>query len=140
MFRVMAFDYGSRRIGIAVTDTLQIISTALTTIHPKDVIVFLKQYLIKEKVERFVVGMPKQMNNQPSQSAPLVKGFIKTLKKHFSNIPIETIDERFTSKIASQVIASSNLKKSDRQKKEHIDSISAVLILQAYLEQKSLMG
>jgi putative Holliday junction resolvase len=136
--RVLAFDYGTKRIGIAVTDPLQIIATGLDTIHPKDIIDYLKKYLISEQVELFVVGEPKQMNGSPSQSAPQIKGFITILKKHFPEIPIEQIDERCTSKMASAVVAQSGFKKSDRQNKERLDTISATIILQTYLEKKSL--
>jgi putative holliday junction resolvase len=136
--RVLAFDYGTKRIGIAVTDPLQIIATGLDTIHPKDIIDFLKKYLISEQVELFVVGEPKQMDGSPSQSAPQIKGFITILKKHFPEIPVEQIDERFTSKMASAVVAQSGFKKSDRQNKERLDTISATIILQTYLEKKSL--
>lgn len=136
--RVLAFDYGTKRIGIAVTDPLQIIATGLDTIHPKDIIDYLKKYLISEQVELFVVGEPKQMDGSPSQSAPQIKGFITILKKHFPDIPIERIDERFTSKMASAVVAQSGFKKSDRQNKERLDTISATIILQTYLEKKSL--
>jgi putative Holliday junction resolvase len=136
--RVLAFDYGTKRIGIAVTDPLQIIATGLDTIHPKDIIDYLKKYLISEQVELFVVGEPKQMDGSPSQSAPQIKGFITILKKHFPEIPIEQIDERFTSKMASAVVAQSGFKKSDRQNKERLDTISATIILQTYLEKKSL--
>jgi putative holliday junction resolvase len=136
--RVLAFDYGTKRIGIAVTDPLQIIATGLDTIHPKDIIDYLKKYLISEQVELFVVGEPKQMDGSPSQSATQIKGFITILKKHFPEIPVEQIDERFTSKMASAVVAQSGFKKSDRQNKERLDTISATIILQTYLEKKSL--
>src|SRR5690606_23271398 len=99
--RIMAFDYGTKRIGIAVTDPLQIIATALTTIHPNECIEFLKKYIQKETIEKFVVGSPLQMDGSPSQSASHVKGFLRSLKNNFPNIPIVTIDERFTSKMAS---------------------------------------
>ena len=133
----MAFDYGTKRIGIAVTDPLQIIATGLTTIHPKDVIEFLKKYLLTEQIECFVVGEPKQMDGTPSQSAQHVKGFITTLKKAFPGVPIETVDERFTSKMAAATIAQSGPRKSDRQNKERIDTISATIILQYYLQLKN---
>ncbi|WP_207421840.1 Holliday junction resolvase RuvX [Desertivirga brevis] len=135
--RVMAFDYGTKRVGIAVTDPLQIIATGLTTIHPKDIVEFLKKYLLTEQVEKFIVGEPKQMDGTASQSAPHVKGFMTILKKNFPAIPIETLDERFTSKMASAVIAQSGLKKQDRQRKELVDTVSATIILQSYLEKKN---
>lgn len=137
--RIIAFDYGTKRIGIAVTDPLQIIATGLDTIHPKDIIAFIKDYLETEQIELFVVGEPRQMDGTPSQSAPHVKGFITILKKHFPDIPIETMDERFTSKMASAVVAQSGFKKSDRQNKERLDTISATIILQSYLEKRSFM-
>ena len=135
MSRILAFDYGTKRIGVAVTDPLQIIATGLDTIHPKDIVEFLKKYLLTEPVELFVVGEPKQMDGTPSQSAQHVKGFITTLKKQFPQIPIESIDERFTSKMAAAVVAQSGFKKSDRQNKERLDTISATIILQSYLEK-----
>lgn len=136
--RVLAFDYGTKRIGIAVTDPLQIIATGLDTIHPKDIIKYLKKYLSTEQVELFVVGEPRQMNGSPSQSAPHIKGFITTLNKNFPEIPVEQIDERFTSKMALAVVAQSGFKKTDRQNKERLDTISATIILQTYLEKKSM--
>ena len=134
----MSFDFGTKRLGIAVTDPLQMFATGLTTIHPKDIIEFLTKYLLTEKVELFIVGEPKQMNGSASKSAPQVRGFVTILKKHFPVIPVEMIDERFTSKMASATIAQSGLKKSDRQKKELVDTVSAVIILQSYLEKRSL--
>ena len=134
--RILAFDYGTKRIGVAVTDPLQIIATGLDTVHPKDIIEFLKKFLLREAVELFVVGEPKQMDGTPSQSAQHVKGFITLLKKNFPTIPVETIDERFTSKMAAATIAQSGFKKSDRQNKERVDTISATIILQSYLEGK----
>jgi len=136
--RVLAFDYGTKRIGIAVTDPLQIIATGLDTIHPKDILEYLKKYLSKEQVELFVVGEPRQMNGSPSQSVPHIKGFITTLNKNFPDIPVVRIDERFTSKMASAAVAQSGFKKTDRQNKERLDTISATIILQTYLEKKSM--
>ena len=138
MPRLLAFDFGTKRLGIAVTDPMQMFATGLTTIHPIDVVAFLKNYLLTEQVETFIVGEPKQMDGTPSQSAPQVKGFVTILKKSFPDIPVEMIDERFTSKMASAVIAQSGLKKSDRQNKALVDTISATIILQSYLEKKSL--
>ena len=137
MSRILAFDYGTKRIGVAVTDPLQIIATGLDTIHPKDILEYLKKYLLSEAVELFIVGEPKQMDGTPSQSAQHVKGFITTLKKNFPTIPVEVIDERFTSKMAAATVAQSGFKKSDRQNKERLDTISATIILQSYLEKKA---
>ena len=135
--RILAFDYGTKRIGIAVTDPLQIIATGLDTIHPKDIVEYLKNYLARESVELFVVGEPLQMNGTPSQSTPHIKGFITILKKHFPEVPVERIDERFTSKMASAVVAQSGFKRSDRRDKARLDTISATIILQTYLEKKN---
>lgn len=136
MGRIMAIDYGSKRVGIAVTDPLKIIATGLCTLHSKDVENFLKEYLKKEMVEAFIIGDPKNLNNQPSESKKLVDAFVNRLKKVFSDVPIKMIDERFTSRIAEHTIINSGLKKKDRQKKELRDVISAVLILQTYLDSK----
>ena len=135
--RIMAFDYGTKRIGIAVTDSLQIIATGLDTIHPNLIIDYLKTYFQTEQVERFIVGEPKQMDNTPSQSAIHVKGFTNLLKRTFPDIPIEMLDERFTSKMASATIAQSGLNKKARQNKELVDTISAVILLQSFMEKKS---
>jgi putative Holliday junction resolvase len=132
--RIMAFDYGTKRIGIAVTDPLQIIATGLDTIHPNQIIEYLKKYMFTEQVERFIVGEPKQMDNTPSQSAPHVKGFVNLLKKTFPDIPVHMLDERFTSKMASATIMQSGLKKMDRQNKERVDTISATILLQSWME------
>ncbi|MDB5157384.1 MAG: crossover junction endodeoxyribonuclease RuvA [Mucilaginibacter sp.] len=135
--RIMALDYGTKRIGIAVTDPLQIIATGLDTVHPNKILDFLKAYLQTEQVERFVVGEPKQMDNTPSQSAIHVKGFVNLLKKTFPTIPIELFDERFTSKMASATIAQSGMGKKARQNKELVDNISAVILLQSWMEKKN---
>ena len=137
MSRILAIDYGSKRVGVAVTDPQQIIANGLTTVHSKDVMAYLKDYLLKEEVECFVVGEPKQMNNKPSQPAEMIEAFVKNLRKQFPDISIERVDERFTSKIASQTMLNAGLKKKDRQNKGLVDKISATLILQAYLESKS---
>jgi putative holliday junction resolvase len=137
MGRLMAFDYGGKRTGIAVTDPLKIIATGLATVPSKEVIDFIKKYLFTEQVELFIVGEPRQMDNSPSQSAQMVNNFVKDLQKTFPLIPVERVDERFTSKMASKVIAESGKTKKERQKKEHIDTISATIILQSYMESKN---
>jgi putative Holliday junction resolvase len=131
----MAFDYGTKRIGVAVTDPMQIIATGLDTVHPNNIIEFLKKYFQTEAVERFVVGEPKQMDNTPSQSAIHVRGFVNLLKKTFPGIPIEMLDERFTSKMASAVIAQSGMNKKARQNKELVDTISATILLQSWMNR-----
>lgn len=138
MGRILAIDYGQKRVGLAVTDELRIIATALTTVHSKDVIRFLKDYLQTEKVDCFVVGEPRQMNNTISDSAKFIEPFVKKLKKEFPDISVERYDERFTSKIAAQTMVSAGLKKKDRQNKALIDKVSAVLILQSYLDSEKM--
>lgn len=135
MPRIVAFDYGTKRIGIAVTDPLQLIATGLDTVHPKDIISYLQKYLLMEPVEAFVLGDPKQMDGSASDSAQHVKGFAKTLKRTFPHIPQYWIDERFTSKQAHETIMQSGLKKQDRKNKARVDTISATIILQYFMEQ-----
>jgi len=133
----MAFDYGTKRIGIAVTDPLQMIATGLETVHPNLIVEYLKKYLQAEQVERFVVGEPKQMDNTPSQSAMHVKGFVNLLKKTFPDVPIDMMDERFTSKMASAAILAGGVKKAGRQDKALVDTVSAVILLQSWMERRS---
>jgi putative Holliday junction resolvase len=137
MGRLMAFDYGGKRTGIAVTDPLKSIATGLSTVLSKEIIPFVKNYIVKEEVELFIVGEPKQMDNTPSGSAKMVNHFVKDLQKNFPHIAVERVDERFTSKMASRVIAQSGKTKKERQKKELIDTISATIILQSYMESKN---
>jgi putative holliday junction resolvase len=140
MGRIMAIDYGQKRVGLAVTDELQLIANSLTTVRAADIIPFLKDYLLKEKVDCIVVGEPKQMNNTPSESLRFVEPFVRLLKKTFPTVPIERMDERFTSKMAFQAMIDGGLKKKDRQNKELVDSISATLILQSYMEYRKNSG
>jgi len=134
MGRIMAIDYGRKRVGFAVTDENKIIATPLKTIGTKDVFIFLKDYLAKEVVEVIVIGEPRQMNNERSESVKFIDPFYRKLIKEFPGTKVDRYDERFTSKMASQVIATSGLKKKDRQSKELIDQVSAVLILQSYMQ------
>lgn len=138
--RIMAFDYGTKRIGIAATDPLQLIASALTTIHPDKVIDYLKNYIETNSVSTFVVGMPTRLDGSASQSAPHVVGFVRLLRKTFPDIETVTIDERFTSKMASASIAQSGMSKKKRQDKSLIDTVSATIILQSYLEKKAFGG
>ncbi|MEM9362787.1 MAG: Holliday junction resolvase RuvX [Bacteroidota bacterium] len=138
MARILALDYGKVRTGIAVTDEMQLIASGLTTIESEKLISFLVNYVENEEVELLVVGLPKQMDNTPSESESLIQGFLKSLKKNIPNIPIERQDERFTSKIAFQSMLDAGVKKSKRKNKGLIDEISATLILQAYLDRKRL--
>ena len=134
MGRILSIDYGQKRVGLAVTDEFQIIATGLDTVHSKDIFSYLKDYIKNVEVDCFVVGEPKQMNYKISESAKFIEPFVKKLKKEFPDITIKRYDERFTSKIAIQTMITAGLKKKDRQKKETVDKISAVLILQSYLE------
>jgi putative holliday junction resolvase len=138
MGRIIAIDYGRKRTGIATTDELQMFATALQTVPSHQAIAFLKDYTAKENVESFVVGEPRQMNNEPSESVVYIDPFVKQLKKQFPDIPVERMDERFTSKMASQAIQQAGLKKKDRQNKSLIDSVSAVIFLQSWLEMKNI--
>jgi putative holliday junction resolvase len=134
----MAIDYGTKRVGLAVTDPLRIIATSLTTVHSKDVIQFLKDYTAREAVDVFIVGEPKRMNNEASDVEKHIIPFIALLKKNFPSIPVERADERFTSKIAFQTMIDMGLKKKDRARKELVDSTSAVILLQSYMESRNM--
>lgn len=134
MARLLAIDYGTKRVGLAVTDPLKIIASTLDTVHAKDVIVYLKNYTAKEEVERFVVGLPKRLDGSDSQSAVHVENFVNLLRKNFPNTPIERVDERFTSTIATRSLLEMGLKKKDRANKGNVDQVSAVLILQTYMQ------
>lgn len=136
MGRILAIDYGEKRTGIAITDELQIIASGLTTVPTKELLKFLSDYTSSEHVDLFLIGEPKQMNYTASESEVFIAPFITKLKKRFPNIPIERIDERFTSKIAFQTMIDGGLKKNQRKNKALIDEISATLILQSYLYSK----
>ncbi len=133
MARILAIDYGSKRVGIAVTDPLQIIATGLTTVHSKDLISYLEAYLAKEQVECIVVGEPKTLQNEASDSARFIDPFVTHLTRKFPNIKIARYDERFTSTLAHQAMLMGGLKRKDRANKDTVDMISATIILQDYL-------
>jgi len=135
--RILAIDYGQKRTGIAVTDEMQIIASGLTTIPSETALEFLKDYFSKERVEKVLIGEPKQMNNEPSQSAPLIDGFVSRFSQAFPEMKVERVDERFTSKMAFQTMIDSGLKKKQRQNKALIDEISATIMLQDYLSRKN---
>ncbi len=135
MPRILAIDYGTKRVGLAVTDPMKIIATSLATVRAHDIIVYLKNYLQTETIECFVVGKPMKLDGSDSQSAVHVEKFISLLRKNFPEIKIERIDERYTSAIATRAMLEMGLKKKDRQKKENVDQLSAVLILQSYMER-----
>jgi putative Holliday junction resolvase len=134
MGRIMAIDYGTKRVGLAVTDPLKIIANSLTTVHSKDVLAFLEDYFKKEQVECVVVGEPKTMQNVASSVTRHVEGFIKKLREKFPEMRIERMDERFTSQMAQQTMLMGGLKKKDRQNKETVDMVSATIILQSYMQ------
>lgn len=133
MPRILAIDYGQKRTGIAITDELQIIASGLTTIPSATTIDFLKDYFSKEKVSKVLIGEPKQMNGEPSQSTEIIEAFVKKFKSFFPDMPVVRVDERFTSKMAFQTLIDSGLKKKQRQNKDLIDEISATIMLQDFL-------
>lgn len=135
MGRILAIDYGQKRVGLAVTDELRICATPLETVHVTAVFDFLKSYLNKEKVDTIVVGEPRKMDNSASDAARFIEPFVNRLKKEFPEKEIVRVDERFTSKMAFQTMIDAGLKKKERQNKSLIDKISATIILQSYLEQ-----
>jgi len=134
MGRILAIDYGSKRVGLAVSDPLRIIATPLTTVHSKDLVEFLKEYIVKEGVDIIVVGEPKTLMNEQSDSARYIEPFVKHLKKVFKEINIVRYDERFTSVIAQQTLIQSGAGKKQRANKENVDKISAAIILQDYMQ------
>ena len=138
MTRLLALDYGTKRVGIAVTDELQLIASGLCTVRTHDCMDFLIEYLSKESVSTIVMGMPKNLRNQNTDATPYVKGFAKQIRKQFPEMKVELIDERFTSKIAFQSMIDSGLKKKARQDKALVDEVSATLILQSYMEQQKI--
>jgi putative pre-16S rRNA nuclease len=134
--RIIAIDFGKKRTGLAVTDPLQIIATALDTVDSNELIGYLKKYMAREPVEKILVGYPLNFDNSPTDATPLVDKFILKFGNVFPQVPIEKTDERLTSKMASQAISGMGLKKKDREKKELIDAVSAVMILQEYLQTR----
>jgi putative Holliday junction resolvase len=137
MGRYLAIDFGRKRTGIAVTDPLKIIATALETVESHKAIAFLKNYLSTEPVDHFVIGMPKQLNNEDSENAKYVKQFADKLQVEFPSVPQTFVDERFTSSIALDTMIQGGMKKKDRREKGNVDKISAVLILQTFMQQQS---
>ncbi len=136
MGRILAIDYGLKRTGIAVTDSLKIIATALETVETARLIPFLKAYFAKEPVDQLVLGMPKRLNNKDTDMTPHVHALAGQLNNVFPSIPLAFVDERFTSSIARRAMIDGGMKKKDRRVKGNIDMISAVLILQSYMESR----
>ena len=137
MARILAVDYGKRRTGLAVTDELQIIAGGLTTVDTKNLLEYILSYIEKEPVERIVVGLPKQMNNEPSENMCRIEPFVNRLRK-LVKIPVEYYDERFTSVLAHQAMLQSGIGKMARRNKELVDEISATIILQSYMESRRM--
>jgi len=140
MGRILAIDYGRKRSGIAVTDTLQIIANGLTTVQTSQLMAFLSEYIAKEPVERVIIGLPKQMNNEYSENMANIQPFANKFIKQYPDIPVEYVDERFTSVLAHKAMIDGGLKKKERQNKALVDEISATIILQSYLENKRLFS
>lgn len=136
MGRIMAIDYGKKRTGLAVTDTLRIIATPLDTVLTNDLFPYLQAYALRETVDEFVVGMPKTLLNEDSEMAPMVRLFVEELKKIFPAKPVHLADERFTSSMAMQAMIAGGMKKKDRRDKANVDKISAAIILQSFMETK----
>lgn len=136
MARILALDFGKKRTGIAVTDPLQIIATALETVNTNELIGYLKKYISFEPVERIIIGYPLNFDDSPTDATPFVEKFIPKLQHVFPNILIQTVDERMTSSMASHSITKMGLKKKDREQKELIDTVSAVIMLQEFLESQ----
>ena len=136
MPRALAFDVGKKRIGIAETDELQLIASGLKTVAPTEVFAFVKEYTTREKVGVFVLGDPRNLDNTAAESMPLVDQFEASLKKRHPDISVMRVDERFTSVLASRAMLEMGMKKSERKKKANVDEISAVLILQSWLDQQ----
>lgn len=136
MARILCIDYGGKRTGIAVTDPLQIIATALQTVETHQLFVFLKNYLKTEEVERILIGHPLNLDDSPTHATPLVEAAIKRLHKEFPQLPIERVDERYTSKLAGRAMLEMGMKKKQRREKGQIDQIAAAIMLQEYLAAK----
>ena len=134
MGRILAIDYGRKRTGIAVSDPLQLIANGLATVPTHQLLAYILDYLTREQVERILVGLPKQMNNEASESMKYIEPFVRSLKKKLPDIPIEYVDERFTSVLAHHAMLEGGLKKKARQNKALVDEISATIILRDYLE------
>ena len=137
MARIICIDYGGKRCGLAVTDPLQIIATALTTVDTKELFTFLANYFSKESVELILIGEPLNLDNTPTDATPLVQKAIIDLGKKFPNIPIQTVDERYSSKNAVRAMVEMGMKKNDRRDKKTIDRVAATMLLQEYLTNRS---
>lgn len=140
MARILAIDYGKKRTGLAVSDELQLIAGGLTTVATATLVDYILDYVRREPVERIIVGLPKQMNNTPSENMCRIEPFVNRLRKLLPDIPVEYHDERFTSVLAHQAILASGIGKMARRNKELVDEISATIILQSYMESRRMRG
>jgi len=138
MARILSIDYGGKRTGLAVTDPFQIIATGLCTVETPKLMVFLKDYFAKEQVELVIIGMPTNWDDSDTHATPLVKKFIEQFKKNFALIPVKEVDERFTSKMATQAMLQMGLKKKQRQNKAMVDEVAATIMLQEYLQANNI--
>jgi putative Holliday junction resolvase len=134
MARILAIDYGGKRTGLAVTDPMQIIATGLETIESKELIPWLKKYLLQENVELIIIGLPKNWDESDTHGTPLVEAAIKKIQKEFPAMPLKTVDERYSSKMAKDAMIEMGMKKKDRRDKKNVDLIAATIILQEYLQ------
>lgn len=137
MARILSIDYGKKRTGIAVTDPLQIIANGLATVSTSELLSYLKDYLSREQVEKIIIGRPMQTNGQPSENLQRVEQFVNRWRKEMPGVPVEYVDERFTSVLAHQAMIDGGLRKKARQDKALVDKISATIILEDYLRNKS---
>ena len=135
MPRILAIDYGGKRTGIAVTDPLQIIATGIETIESRELIPYLKKYFAAEQVELIIIGMPKNWDDSDTHGTPLVKAAIKKIQKEFPTMPLKTVDERYTSKMAKDAMLEMGMKKKDRRVKGNVDVIAATIMLQEYMQR-----
>ncbi|MBQ8592745.1 MAG: Holliday junction resolvase RuvX [Bacteroidaceae bacterium] len=136
MGRILSIDYGRKRTGIAVSDPLQLIANGLTTVATHELYDFIINYLKQEEVERIIIGLPRQMNNEASESMQYIQPFVNRLRKNLPDMPVEYVDERFTSVLAHRTMLEAGLKKKERQNKALVDEISACIILQTYMESR----
>lgn len=137
MSRILSIDYGVKRTGIAVTDPMQIIATGLCTIESKELIPFLKQYMISESVELIIIGLPKNWDGSHTHGTLPAESAIKKIRQEFPSVPVETVDERFTSRMAKDAMLEMGMKKKDRRNKAMVDEIAATIMLQGYLQEKN---
>lgn len=138
--RIVALDYGTKRTGVAVTDPDQMIASPLDTVLSHDLMNYLRAYFEREQVALLVVGYPRQMDYSESESMKQIRFFVGAFKKRFKDIPVEYMDERFTSSLAREALVSGGMKKSDRREKGQVDRVSAALILQSFLEKRNNTG